>query len=213
MLSPGIAKIVRELSLIEEPVSQAEIARATGCSGSLVSKVVGTLQRKRIIHKPTRTTVAVANLQYLLLYWAFRRDMEDDQRTFVATSLGSAELEETLRGTHDGLVFTGFSAARAVGSYRTPYSEVYAYDLTGATDELDLPRGRNSTLVILRWDDEHLRVRSMLRNGLRVAPVRQAYVDLLSISTWEAKYAAMSLSEADPLLPLIGTRSEMGEYL
>jgi hypothetical protein len=213
VLPPGIARILRELSLTDEPVSQAQIAQSTACSRSMVSKVVGMLQRKRLVHRPTRSTVAVANLQYLLLYWAFRRDLEDDRRTIVETSLGGMELEDSLGETQDELAFTSFSAARAWGSYRTPYSEIYAYDLAGASDGLDLPRGRNSTLVMLRWDDEHLKRRSMLRNGLRVVPVRQAYVDLLSISTWEAKYAAMSLSQIDPLLPLIGTRSEMGEYL
>ncbi len=213
MLSLGIARILRELTLVNEPVSQARIAESTGCSRSMVSKVVGMLQRKRLVHRPTRSTVAVANLQYLLLYWAFRRDLEDDRRTIVESSLEAVELEEALGGTRDGLAFTGFSAARAWASYRTPYSEVYVYDLLGASDGLDLPRGHNSRLIMLRWDDEHLKRSSILRNGLRVVPVRQAYVDLLSISTWEAKYAAMALSEADPLLPLIGTHSEMGEYL
>jgi len=62
-------------------------------------------------------------------------------------------------------------------------------------------------------NDDHLRSKTTLSNGLRVVPTRQAYVDLLSIATWEAKYAAMSLSTVDPHLPLIGSRSEMGEYL
>ncbi len=199
--------------MLERPVSQVEIARVTGCSASMVSKVVGMLGRKRIVHKPAKRRVAVANLEYLLLYWAFRRDIEDDPRTLLETSLAAQEVEEHAGRSCPQLAFTAFSAARVVGAYPAPYSDVIAYDLSNGSCELDLPKGRSSTLVLLRADDAHLGSKTMLKDGLRVVPIRQAYVDLLSLGTWEAKYAAMSLAGIDTCLPLIGSRPEITEYL
>lgn len=213
MLSLGVGKILRELCLLERPISQAEIACSTGCSTSLVNKVMAALERKRLVHKPTGRTVAVANLEYLLLYWAFRRDIEDDPRELLETSLAAPELEEQAWRTCPQLAFTAFTAARLAGAYPTPYADVYAYDFSEGSKDFDLPKGRNSRLVLLRVKDYHLRSKTTLSSGLGVVPTRQAYVDLLSIATWEAKYAAMSLSGVDPHLPLIGSRSEMEEYL
>ena len=210
MLPASTGKILRELCAIKGPTSQSDIARAVGCSRSLVAKVVRSLEKKRYVHRPTRTTVAVANRQYLILYWAFRRDLEDDPWMVSETSLGTMELEGSL-GTD--IVFTAFSAARIMGAYETPYSDVYAYDPSGGTSSRGIPGGRRSRLHLLTTEDEHLRSIRESKEGLATVPVEQAYVDLLSIGTWEAKYAAMSLSRVDPHLPLIGSRAEMGEYL
>jgi len=213
MLPPATGRILRELCTLKGPTSQAEIAQAVGCSRSLVTKVVGMLERKRYLHKPTRTSVALANPQYLVLYWAFQRDLEDDPRIVLETSLESLEIEDSISDVSSEIAFTAYTAARMWGAYETPYSEVYAYDLSGEPRDLDLPKGKSSRLSLLPLVDQHLASRTVSKGKLRIVPIKQAYVDLISIATWEAKYAAMSLSKVDPHLPLIGSRPEMGEYL
>ncbi len=84
------------------------------------------------------------------------------------------------------------------GVYETPYSEVYAYDLCEESRDLHLPKGSNSRLHLLPLADKHLASKTVSKGRLKVVPIRQAYVDLLSIATWEAKYAAMSLSRPIP---------------
>jgi len=59
---------------------------------------------------------------------------------------------------------------------------------------VELPKGTQCELRLFPVSDDHLASRKLSSGWLEVVPVRQAYVDLISIGTWEAKYAALALS-------------------
>ena len=120
MIPRGVQRILRELCMLQEPVQQKEIAHATHCSPSLVAKIMKILVKKKYIHHPTRTTVAVANQQYLILYWAFKRDLEDEILTSKETSLTPSDLENEVIKAVPRSAFTAFTAAKIIGVQESP---------------------------------------------------------------------------------------------
>lgn len=200
MIGVKLQRVYRQLLLSPE-TTQKKLAEKCGCSIAFVSKVVERLKKKKIAHQPLRNRIAVLRLADLLMLWAFTRDIEDEKTMRMQTSMATPELEKWVR--QKGGVLTGLSAAKHYKALETPYEEVFAYG-----KNLKPPHGSRAVLCVLP-QDEHLQ--KTASQGF--APEAQVFADLVSINTWEAKYAALSLAKKTLGFPLFGTYEEIMEIM
>lgn len=211
MIPSNIQKIYRELCELNGMVSQKEIAKRCNCSLSYVNKVIKVLKNKKYIHQPLRNRISVLNFQNLLLYWAFKRDLEDEKIKIIRTNYKPLELEKEAGRAFKNHVFGLFTAASALGIKIVPYNDVYIYSMNENIKKIK--EGNKARLIIITTDDNHLFSKSKIIDSKRIAPASQTFVDLASLNTWESKYTAMKISEIDSKYPVFGTKKELEELL
>lgn len=214
MIPVNSQKIYRELCELNGMVSQKEIARRCNCSLSYVNKVIKVLKNKKYIHQPFRNRISVLNFQNLLLYWAFKRDFEDEKIKIIRTNYKPLELEKEAGRAFKNHVFGLFTAASALGIKIVPYNDVYIYSNCKQNQvTMKIKEGNKARLIIITTDDNHLFSKSKIIDSKRIAPASQTFVDLASLNTWESKYTAMKISEIDSKYPVFGTKKELEELL
>jgi hypothetical protein len=215
MIGINVQKILRELCEMKEMASQIAIAKRCGCSLQLVNKTVKMLKEKRYVHQPFRNRISVLNFQNLILYWAFNRDIENENILEFRTNLPQHELEEKaaelLKGDY---AFTMFSAANGYGIKYVEYKDVFVYAGERHADKLrELEGGDKSRLFVIVIEDGHLFSGSKKINGRNLAPMSQVFVDLIGLGTWEAKFLALRFSLVDQKYPVFGARKEVEEII
>lgn len=181
---PPAARVTRFLIDVAPPYSVPELAERAGTSTGATYRVIKFLEEEHLVARERRGPITNVRWRPLLERWS--RDYGFARSNTVATFLeprGLPRLTARLAGGADfDYVLTGSLAAEPFAAYAPArLAMLYVRDIGTAAALLELrPTATGANVALAAGDYDVVFERTQEFNGLRLAAVSQAAVDLLS---------------------------------